>query len=34
VNGFITPAAIKRVPVGAKFVIRALKPQEISRLEV
>jgi len=30
----IAPVAIKRVPTGTKFDIRALKPQEISRLEV
>jgi hypothetical protein len=27
VSDFITPAAINRVPIGAKFDIRALKPQ-------
>jgi hypothetical protein len=27
VSDFITPSAINRVPIGAKFDIRALKPQ-------
>jgi hypothetical protein len=27
VSDFIAPAAINRVPIGAKFDIRALKPQ-------
>jgi len=27
VSDIITPAAINRVPIGAKFDIRALKPQ-------
>jgi hypothetical protein len=31
VSDFITPAAINRVPIGAKFDIRALKSQNDTR---
>jgi len=32
VSGFIMPAAIKRVPIGVKFDIRALEPQTTSAI--